>query len=574
MESVSVSIADMADGYNVVDEGMLLNEGRSRELGWDGMRMEALGVVRRAIEKTRKFRGEGKGVMPLVRVYRAVPVGVKEGSLRNGDWVTPVRAYAKEHGESHIKGKVRIIEQMVPVDCLYWNGDDVCEWGYDDGESYAYRNTKNNRKLLSPVTYELVEVRDEGGEYEGKEFEGWDEEHRPVYRAYRYNRERRVVPLSKRFDYRRDDVSFAVREGLEEDVKAACENRLKSRDMVELCSCPPVLIALGQKEMNVVTMAHVLRKVAMKHKMGVEDVVEVVRRLGDPELVIQDGVDSFIFIPGVMGVNRGGGESDVEVPLKVEHTKDGEHYVLSAYPLDSLQKIENKLREGKLVYSKRSLEEMKEAMGSANGAPGLSPELVRLAVAHGFSEDTITEEDVVKRGREVRGVDFGVRDWYVADMRREMERSRSDAVREYWGHVVERVESEGRTLEGMLNGRVGEDDVRVRVAEARSIMKVAIGTLPEGVRGKLAGQERLLDYLVGVMSSGRLGESGMLGEAEREELNRRLELDPGMLDGLVGSSVERLLGKVYRRCGEVWGGDRVVCEGYVVGGGEGVDKGV
>ncbi len=148
-------------------------------------------------------------------------------------------------------------------------------------------------------------------------------------------------------------------------------------------------------------------------------------------------------------------------------------------------------------------------------------------------------------------MDFGVRDWYVADMKREMERSRSDAVREYWGHVVERVEAEGRTLDGMLNGRVGVDDVRVRVAEARSIMKVAIGTLPEGVRGKLAGQERLLDYLVGVMNSGRLGESGMLSEGEREELNRRLELDPGMLDGLVGSSVERLLGKVYRRCGEV-----------------------
>lgn len=34
-------------------------------------------------------------------------------------------------------------------------------------------------------------------------------------------------------------------------------------------------------------------------------------------------------------------------------------------------------------------------------------------------------------------------------------------------------------------------------------MKVAVSTLPEKVRGKLAGQEKLLDYLMSALETGR-----------------------------------------------------------------------
>lgn len=113
-----------------------------------------------------------------VRMYRSVPSDVKEGSFRNGDWITPSRSYAEENARIHGWGdKFRIIEQDVSVEDVWWDGNDIAEWGFDDGEEYAYRNTKNNRKLLAPATYDNA----------GK-----------------------LIPLSKRFDPKNPDIRFST----------------------------------------------------------------------------------------------------------------------------------------------------------------------------------------------------------------------------------------------------------------------------------------------------------------------------------------------------------------------------
>jgi len=109
-----------------------------------------------------------------IRMYRAVPKGVKESSFRNGDWVTPSRQDAVLEGQMIPEG-YRIISQMVQVKDLYWDGNSINEWGYDDGKGYAYKNTKNNRKLIDAVT------RDDAGN---------------------------VIPLSKRFNTRKDDIRY------------------------------------------------------------------------------------------------------------------------------------------------------------------------------------------------------------------------------------------------------------------------------------------------------------------------------------------------------------------------------
>ncbi len=129
---------------------------------------------RESIEAIRKAKSSKRG---KVTIYRAVPSDIKEGSVRNGDWVTFSKAYAKYHISLQDWEKGRIIKQLVSIDDVWWDGNDVNEWGYDDGKEYAYRNTTHNRKLLAPVTY------DKNGD---------------------------VVPLSKRFDYRSGDVSFSV----------------------------------------------------------------------------------------------------------------------------------------------------------------------------------------------------------------------------------------------------------------------------------------------------------------------------------------------------------------------------
>ena len=93
--------------------------------------------------------------------------------MRNGDWVTPSKSYAIEHGEHRFgEGRYRIIEQEVEPHHLWWDGNDIREWGFDDGNEYRYQNTRNNRKLNDIVTYD----------YDGN-----------------------IIPLSKRFNKREYD---------------------------------------------------------------------------------------------------------------------------------------------------------------------------------------------------------------------------------------------------------------------------------------------------------------------------------------------------------------------------------
>jgi hypothetical protein len=69
-----------------------------------------------------------------VRVFRAIPadVPIKRGKgINTGDWVTPVRAYAVEHGRSHLSNQFKIVSKTVPAKHLYTEGNSWEEWGYD-----------------------------------------------------------------------------------------------------------------------------------------------------------------------------------------------------------------------------------------------------------------------------------------------------------------------------------------------------------------------------------------------------------------------------------------------------------
>ena len=134
-------------------------------------------------EALRKARSGEKNV--TIKMYRSVPPGVKEREFRNGDWITPSRLYALDNAEIHEgyegenqegwNGGYRIIEQEVPIEDVWWDGNDVNEWGYDNGEAEAYRNTENNRKTFS-VTYDS---------------------------------EGNLIPLSKRFDETNSDARYS-----------------------------------------------------------------------------------------------------------------------------------------------------------------------------------------------------------------------------------------------------------------------------------------------------------------------------------------------------------------------------
>ena len=68
-----------------------------------------------------------------ITAYRAVPNTVNSNALNNGDWITFSKKYAQVHGDSNLGGYYRIIEQKVSPNEVWWDGNDIREWGYDNG---------------------------------------------------------------------------------------------------------------------------------------------------------------------------------------------------------------------------------------------------------------------------------------------------------------------------------------------------------------------------------------------------------------------------------------------------------
>ena len=167
-DSPDLNVADMAAGYSNQPEDVFLHPKKySQGLPTSE---ESGKAIQEAIDAIRSGKADVK-----IKVYRAVPASVKEGKLRNGDWVTPSRKYAEMYGEHRLDGKYRIMEDEVPAKELWWDSNDVNEWGYDNGKSYRYKNVKNNRKLNDLVT------RDDKGN---------------------------IIPPSKRFNSRKADERY------------------------------------------------------------------------------------------------------------------------------------------------------------------------------------------------------------------------------------------------------------------------------------------------------------------------------------------------------------------------------
>lgn len=163
-----VNLEDMALGYTPQPDDYFSHPERYSQNTPHGL--ESVKAINEAIKAIKNGEKDVK-----VKVYRAVPTSVKEGKLRNGDWVTPSKKYADIHGNNRLEGKYRIIEDEVPANQLWWDGNDANEFGFDDGKEYKYKNAKNNRKLNDLVTY------DDKGD---------------------------VIPPSKRFNSRKNDIRF------------------------------------------------------------------------------------------------------------------------------------------------------------------------------------------------------------------------------------------------------------------------------------------------------------------------------------------------------------------------------
>ena len=167
-DAPDLNVEDMAAGYSNQPEDIFVHPDKYSQ-GLPTSK-ESGKAIQTAIDDIRNGKKEVK-----IKVYRAVPTSVKESKLRNGDWVTPSKEYAEMHGNNRLEGKYRIIEEEVPAGELWWDSNDVNEWGFDDGKGYKYKNVENSRKLNDLVT------RDDNGE---------------------------IIAPSKRFDQRKADERY------------------------------------------------------------------------------------------------------------------------------------------------------------------------------------------------------------------------------------------------------------------------------------------------------------------------------------------------------------------------------
>ena len=169
--SGDTNVYGIINGVTTNDDDFYYNPGR---VGFrDAAASETSSVLRR-------LRYDKADANTKVKVYRTVPTDVKGNNLMSGDWIALSKQYCIEHGNGRYgEGGYRIIEEEVPIKTIWNDGNDMREFGFDDGNNNeAEKNVPNNRKLLDAVTY------DNNGN---------------------------VIPLSERFNESNDDIRYSLR---------------------------------------------------------------------------------------------------------------------------------------------------------------------------------------------------------------------------------------------------------------------------------------------------------------------------------------------------------------------------
>lgn len=169
--SGDTNVFGIINGVTTNDDDFYYNPGR---VGFrDAAASETSSVLRR-------LRYDKADANTKVKVYRTVPTDVKGNNLMSGDWIALSKQYCIEHGNGRYgEGGYRIIEEEVPIKTIWNDGNDMREFGFDDGNNNeAEKNVPNNRKLLDAVTY------DNNGN---------------------------VIPLSERFNESNDDIRYSLR---------------------------------------------------------------------------------------------------------------------------------------------------------------------------------------------------------------------------------------------------------------------------------------------------------------------------------------------------------------------------
>lgn len=266
--------------------------------------------------------------------------------------------------------------------------------------------------------------------------------------------------------------SFSIRENLRENISLAANRKMKSNNLVALCSCPTVLQMMGEKNVGVVTTAQTIRKMHTTHGLSEETIYTAIEKLDEPAYVFKDKEGSYVFIPGVIAKNAKGNDSDIEIPIILERAKDGSHYVASAYALDDFQKIESWIKNGKLVYAKTL-----QAQPSTNGAREVTPNFEHLVVGLSATDNLLTGTDLVNFKFAAKGISdsFSAGDAEAAtlSLRRRVDRNINSLLNEQettLARVSNFIRKEAARTEKIMGGDTELQRAGVHFAQANAIL--------------------------------------------------------------------------------------------------------
>ena len=89
-----------------------------------------------AIDNIKRAFNSGNLDGKTITAYRVVPNDVNVDKLIDGDWISFSKQYALNHGDSRFgDGAYKIIKQEVSPKDVWWDGNDIREWGYDTGKT-------------------------------------------------------------------------------------------------------------------------------------------------------------------------------------------------------------------------------------------------------------------------------------------------------------------------------------------------------------------------------------------------------------------------------------------------------
>jgi hypothetical protein len=99
---------------------------------------------RDAYSKVARVKGKPNA---MVSIHRAIPTSVYNEAMkqeaplkhmiRKGDWVAINKQYAKDHGDSVLRGDYKVASMRVPASHVWTNADSIHEWGYHPKEEKA-----------------------------------------------------------------------------------------------------------------------------------------------------------------------------------------------------------------------------------------------------------------------------------------------------------------------------------------------------------------------------------------------------------------------------------------------------